>query len=80
VFEIVLDIDSPPLSINISFFLGYTDLKKPKTASQKEERRNKKMEMDVILKGLYDSVKAKVGSCVLSKEIWDKLQDIYAKP
>jgi hypothetical protein len=64
----------------LSVVSGYTTLKKPKTAAQKEARRNNKMEMDAILDGLDDSVKAKVGSCASAKEIWDKLQDIYAKP
>jgi hypothetical protein len=40
---------------------GYTVSKKPKTATQKEERRNNKMGMGVILDGLVDLLKAKVG-------------------
>jgi hypothetical protein len=46
---------------------GYNDLKKPKTAAQKEARRNKKLEIDTIQDGLTDSVKSKVGSCALEK-------------
>jgi acetone carboxylase gamma subunit len=34
---------------------------------------------DTILDGLTDSMKPKVGSCALTKELWDKLQDLYAR-
>jgi hypothetical protein len=54
-------------------------LKKPKTAAQKEAKRNNKLAIDTILDGLIDSVKSKVGSCASSKEIWDKLQDLYVR-
>jgi hypothetical protein len=49
-----------------SVALGYA-LKKPKTAAQKEEKRNNKLAIDTILDGLTDSVKSKVGSCASSK-------------
>ena len=42
---------------------GYNASKKPKTASQKEAKRNNKLAIDTILDGLTDSVKSKVGSC-----------------
>jgi hypothetical protein len=58
---------------------GYNSLKKPKTAAQKEARRNNKLAIDTILDGLRDSMKSKVGSCASTKEIWDKLQDLYEK-
>jgi hypothetical protein len=58
---------------------GYNALKKPKTAAQKEVKRNNKLAIDTILDGLTDSVKSKVGSCASTKEIWDKLQDLYAR-
>jgi acetone carboxylase gamma subunit len=54
-------------------------LKKPKTAAQKEAKRNNKLAIDTILDGLTDSVKSKVGSCASSKEFWDKLQDLYVR-
>jgi hypothetical protein len=54
-------------------------LKKPKTATQKEAKRNNKLVIDTILDGLTDSVKSKVGSFASAKEIWDKLQDLYAR-
>jgi hypothetical protein len=58
---------------------GYNALKKPKTATHKEAKRNNKLAIDTILDGLTDSVKSKVGSCASSKEIWDKLQDLYVR-
>jgi hypothetical protein len=54
-------------------------LKKPKTAAQKETKRKNKLAIDTILDGLTDSVKSKVGSCASAKELWDKLQDLYAR-
>jgi hypothetical protein len=54
-------------------------LKKPKTAAQKEAKRNNKLTIDTILDGLTNSVKSKVGSCASSKDLWDKLQDLYAR-
>jgi hypothetical protein len=36
--------------------------------------------MHFILEGLYDLVKDKVGKCSSSKEIWDKLHNIYSSP
>jgi hypothetical protein len=35
--------------------------------------------IDIILDGLTDSVKYKVGSCASSKYLWDKLQYLYAR-
>jgi hypothetical protein len=62
-----------------SFSSGYNALKKPKTATQKEGKRNNKLAIDTILDGLIDSVKSKVGSCASSKYIWDKIQYLYAR-
>jgi hypothetical protein len=58
---------------------GYNALKKSNTAAQKEEKRNKKIAIDTILDGLTDSMKSKVGSCASAKEIWDKVQELYAR-
>jgi hypothetical protein len=33
--------------------------------------------MYIILEGLPDSIKEKVGKCSSAKELWDKLHDIY---
>ena len=57
----------------------YNALKKPKTATLKETKRNNTLAIDTILDGLTDSVKSKVGSCASEKEIWDKLQDLYVR-
>jgi hypothetical protein len=48
---------------------GYNALKKPKSATQKEAKRNNKLTIDTILDGLTNSVKSKVGSCASAKEI-----------
>ena len=33
--------------------------------------------MDIILEGLPNLVKEKVGKCLSAKELWDKLHDLY---
>jgi hypothetical protein len=58
---------------------GYNPLKKPKTEAQKEAKRNDKLVIDTILDGLTNSVKSKVGSCASEKDIWDNIQDLYAR-
>jgi hypothetical protein len=63
----------------ISVASGYNASKKPKTAAQKEAKRNNKLAIDTILDGLTDSVKSKVGSCASTKYLWDKLQELYAR-
>jgi hypothetical protein len=69
------------IGVNVWFSVasGYNSLKKPKTAAQKEGKRNNKLAIDTILDGLTDLVKSKVGSCASTKDILDKLQDLYAR-
>jgi len=55
----------------------YTATKKPEIAAKKELKRNKKIAMDYTLEGLTDLVKEKVGKCLSTKEVWDKLHDLY---
>jgi hypothetical protein len=62
-----------------SLALVYNSLKKPKTASHKEAKRNNKLARDTILDGLTDSVKSKVRSCALTKYLWENLQELYAR-
>ena len=62
-----------------SVALGYNPLKKPKTAAQKEAKRNNKLAIDTILDGLTYSVKSNVGSCASTKEILDKIQYLYVR-
>jgi hypothetical protein len=42
-------------------------------------KRNNKIAMDFILEGLLDPVKDKVGQCSSTKELWDKLHNLYFK-
>jgi hypothetical protein len=62
-----------------SVVTGYIGSKKPKTATKKELKRNKKIAMDFILEGLPYPVKDKVGQCSSTKELWDKLHNLYFK-
>jgi hypothetical protein len=49
---------------------GYTISKTPlKTVAKNKLKRNQKITMDIILDGLPDSVKVKVGQCSSAKEI-----------
>jgi acetone carboxylase gamma subunit len=43
------------------------------------QQRSNKLAIDTILDGLTDSVKSKVGSCASEKDLWDKIQDLYAR-
>lgn len=55
----------------------YRPPNKLKIVDQKETKKNNSMEMEVILNGLSDPIKWKVGHCNLAKELWDKLYDLY---
>jgi hypothetical protein len=63
-----------------SFVIGYNPTKKPKAATKKEFKKNNKIPMDLIMEGLCDSTKDKVGECSSTKELWDILHDIYFYP
>jgi hypothetical protein len=43
-------------------------------------RKNNKIAMDFIWEGLPNPVREKVGKFSSSKELWDKLHDIYSSP
>jgi hypothetical protein len=49
-------------------------------SKEEELKKNKKIAMDFILEGLPDLVREKVGKCSSTKELWDKLHDIYFSP
>jgi len=57
----------------------YNALKKLKTSAEKEAKRNNKLAIDIILDGLTDSMKSKVGSCTSKNDLWDKLKYLYAR-
>ena len=46
---------------------GCTPPKKLKTTSQKEEKKNNLMALEIILDGLLGSIKANVGQFILAK-------------
>jgi hypothetical protein len=60
--------------------IGYDATNKSKTTTKKELKKNNKIEMDFIQEGLPDPVREKVVKCSSTKEIWDKLHDIYFFP
>jgi hypothetical protein len=64
----------------LSIVTGYDSSKRVKTATKKELRKNNKISMDFIWEGLPNPVREKVGKCSSTKELWDKLHDIYSSP
>jgi hypothetical protein len=64
----------------LSVVTGYDSSKRAKTTTKKELKKNKKIAMDFIWEGLPKPVREKVGKCSSSKELWDKLHDIYSSP
>ena len=57
---------------------GYVPTKNVKSTTQKEARIYNSKAKKIILDRLFDHVKGRVGKCVLAKEIWDKLKDLYS--
>ena len=53
--------------------IGYTLPKKVKTTAQKEAKKNNSMAMEIILEGLKDHQKKKIGKCNSGKELWLKI-------
>jgi hypothetical protein len=60
--------------------IGYDSSKREKTAARKELKKNNKIAMDFIWEGLPNPVREKVGKCSSTKELWDKLHDMYSSP
>jgi hypothetical protein len=58
----------------------YDSSKREKTATKKELKKNNKITMDFIWEGLPNLVREKVSKCSSTKELWDKLHDIYSSP
>jgi hypothetical protein len=64
----------------LSVITGYDSSKREKTVAKKELKKNNKITMDFIWEGLPNPVRENVGKCSSTKEIWDKLHDIYSSP
>jgi hypothetical protein len=64
----------------LSVVTGYDSSKRAKIAAKKELRKNNKIAMDFIWEGLPNPVREKVGKFSSSKELWDKLHNIYSSP
>jgi hypothetical protein len=61
-----------------SVIIDYSPPNKVRTPSQNKSKKSNSMEMDTILEGLPDDVLEKIGHCVSSKELWDKIKDLYS--
>jgi hypothetical protein len=66
--------------IELSVVTGYDSSKRENTTTKKEMKKNKKIAMDFIWEGLPNPIREKVGKCSSTKELWDKLHDIYSSP
>jgi hypothetical protein len=64
----------------LSVVTGYDSPKRETTAAKQELKKNNKIAMDFIWEGLPNPIREKVGKCSSTKEIWDKLHDIYSSP
>ena len=61
-----------------SILSGYSTPKiSPKYIAKEKLRENRTMEIDSIISRLSDFLKFKVGQCTPTKELWEKLQNIY---
>jgi len=52
--------------------------KREKTVAKKILKKNNKIAMEFIWEGLPNLVRENVGKCSSTKELWDKLHDIYS--
>ena len=64
----------------LSVVTEYDSSKMEKTSAKKELRKNNKIAMDFIWKGLPNPIREEVGKFSSAKELWDKLRDIYSSP
>ena len=48
-----------------------------RATSQKESKKNNSKAMEVILDGLPQPIKEKIGQCISAKELWVKLKKLY---
>jgi hypothetical protein len=61
----------------LSVVTRYDSSKRAKTTTKQELNKNNKIAIDFIWKGLPNPVREKVGKYSSSKELWDKLHEIY---
>jgi hypothetical protein len=61
-----------------SVITNYSPPNGVRNPSQKKAKKNNSMAMNTILEGLPDDVIEKIGQCVCSKELWDKIKDLYS--
>jgi hypothetical protein len=64
----------------LSVVTRYDSSKREKNVAKKQLKKNNKIAMDFIWEGLPNLVREKVGKCSSTKELWDKLHDIYSSP
>ena len=56
----------------------YIPPRRVRTASQKESKKNNSRAIKTILDGLPQPIKEKIGPCLLTKELWVKLEKLYS--
>ena len=57
----------------------YIAPKQVKTITQKDARKNNSMATELILEGLTDSIKGRIGSYSTAKELWDQLEQLCSE-
>ena len=61
-----------------SVITDYFRPKRIRTPAQKKSKKSNSTAMASILDGLPDDVKEKIGECNSTKELWDKIKDLYS--
>jgi hypothetical protein len=61
-----------------SVITNYFPPNRVRTLAQKKAKKINSMVMNKILDGLPDDVKENIGECNSTKEIWDKIKDLYS--
>jgi len=62
-----------------SVVTGYTAPKLVKTITQKDARKNNSMAIELILEGLTDSIKGRIGNYSSAKELWVLLEQLCSE-
>ena len=57
---------------------NYIPPKRIRTPAQNKAKKNNANAIEAILDGISQSIKRKIGPCVLAKELWVKLENIYS--
>lgn len=58
--------------------IDYSPPNRVRTPSPKKAKKSNSLAMNTILEGLSADVIEEIGQCVSSKDVWDKIKDLYS--